>query len=242
MIDKDSLVIMQTNKSQNFLYKSIARFKIGNRILAAHSLRFGGTIAACVDEIGPARVRGWVYDAASPVTPVNLSVVVNGRLFATLTSSNARPDLAMLTKTEGRHGFDLALPAGGWLPTDTISIHVSGKPSYVLYEGMIPSETTVQQADISRLVATLEQDIPDNVKNALRHIFLHITATHEHSLRRHDETQAFLEKILQGVPMQVTNGAARHSKDLTYMEHAAYGPQLELEAADVEEFLVKKIM
>ena len=61
-----------------------------------------------IDEAGPWRVAGW---AADGTRPLRLEVLVDGVLAGVATTGLHRPDLEQAGLDDGRHGFELRLPA-----------------------------------------------------------------------------------------------------------------------------------
>lgn len=64
-----------------------------------------------VDALGPARIAGWVWDAANPGRRLTVTIEAEGRILATALADNYRPDLEAAGKGDGRHGFSAAIAA-----------------------------------------------------------------------------------------------------------------------------------
>jgi hypothetical protein len=70
-----------------------------------------GTLAGHVERLEQDVLEGWVMDPLDPATPVQLEVLVAGRVVATVPANRYRPDLDRAGLAGGRCGFAVALPA-----------------------------------------------------------------------------------------------------------------------------------
>ena len=82
----------------------------------ARRLRPDGTIVPAalrgrLDDVERRRINGWACDPEAPETRVVLVVLLNGAEIARLAADRYRPDLAEAGIGDGRHGFELELPA-----------------------------------------------------------------------------------------------------------------------------------
>jgi glycosyltransferase involved in cell wall biosynthesis len=65
-----------------------------------------------LDTVGLRRIGGWARDPAAPQTPVVLVILANGVEIAQVVADRYRPDLEKAGIGDGRHAFELELPAG----------------------------------------------------------------------------------------------------------------------------------
>lgn len=86
------------------------RFR-GIRPLAAHVLRFGGSVAGAIDGCRDGCVTGWIYDVARPGSVLELEVLVDGLPEARGRASEVRADLIPILGGDGRHGFAIVVDA-----------------------------------------------------------------------------------------------------------------------------------
>lgn len=64
-----------------------------------------------LDGVAEQRVRGWAWDSSAPMRRLELEVCVDGVSCLRFVADQMRKDLAQIGYGDGRHGFDVALPA-----------------------------------------------------------------------------------------------------------------------------------
>jgi hypothetical protein len=147
--------------------------------IARHSLRFGGRIAGFVDEYGPDRIRGWVYDASRPDAILELEILVDGKLARTIRADVYRDDLATLLGDTGLHGFDWIdhglVPRG---ESRQVIVRVADRRRYVLAKFEI-SQGVVDAALLARF----------------EHLADRLSALHEHVTPRFDRLDTALNTM-----------------------------------------------
>jgi hypothetical protein len=70
-----------------------------------------GTLAGHVEQLVDGVLEGWVLDKASPTAPVELEVLVDGEIVATVLANRYRVDLDRAGLAGGRCAFSVAMPA-----------------------------------------------------------------------------------------------------------------------------------
>ncbi len=70
-----------------------------------------GALSGHVERLEDGVLEGWVMDAANPTTPVELEVLVDGEIVATVLANRYRADLDHAGYAGGRGGFTVAMPA-----------------------------------------------------------------------------------------------------------------------------------
>jgi hypothetical protein len=70
-----------------------------------------GALAGHVERLEDGVLEGWVMDRANPATPVELEVLVDGEIVATVLANRYRVDLDCAGLAGGRCGFTVAMPA-----------------------------------------------------------------------------------------------------------------------------------
>lgn len=121
-------------RARNFVYKRTARLIFGNDNIAAHSLRFAGSVAGRIDNFARGRIRGWIYDQARPNQPIKLKIAINNSVVDEVFANIYRGDIAKLVNNDGLNGFEIDiskhLSASG--ASMIIDVSVADKPSYKL--------------------------------------------------------------------------------------------------------------
>jgi hypothetical protein len=84
--------------------------RINRRAGLAETPALPGPLRGFIDIAGPERVAGWAQTETDPERPVELDVVMNGKLFAHILANQYRADLRAAGLGSGTHGFDLELP------------------------------------------------------------------------------------------------------------------------------------
>jgi hypothetical protein len=158
-----------------------------DKALVPYALRSLGRVAGVLDECGPTFVRGWIYDASRPNDTLTLDVVVDGRRVQQIAVDRDRPDIRALAKSHGRHGFEaeIACFAQPNVQRRSVELHLAGRPKYRLGPVELPANR-----DLSDFVTIDMRALNDR----LSHIFNHVTAAHEHALRRFDELQVLMSR------------------------------------------------
>jgi GT2 family glycosyltransferase len=67
-------------------------------------------LLGCLDTASPHHAEGWAIDQRAPGRPVQLEVLVNAQLVATILADQMRPDIAALGLSDGQCGFTVELP------------------------------------------------------------------------------------------------------------------------------------
>jgi hypothetical protein len=70
-----------------------------------------GSLAGHVEQLADGVLEGWVMDRANPTAPVELEVLVDGEIVATVLANRYRADLDHAGLGDGRCGFSVAMPA-----------------------------------------------------------------------------------------------------------------------------------
>jgi hypothetical protein len=70
-----------------------------------------GALAGHVERLEDGMLEGWVMDRANPTAPVELEVLVDGEIVATMLANRYRGDLDHAGLAGGRCGFTVAMPA-----------------------------------------------------------------------------------------------------------------------------------
>jgi len=83
------------------------------RRIAGQAPRMGapGSMAGHVEQLDDGMLEGWVMDRANPTAPVELEVLVDGEIVATVLANRYRADLDRAGLSGGRCGFSVAMPA-----------------------------------------------------------------------------------------------------------------------------------
>jgi hypothetical protein len=168
------------------LATAIALRKFKEPRIAAHVLRFGGTVAGKVDRCDSEGIWGWIYDVTRPDAVLDLEILIDGKTVYTTPANVRREDIGVLLKDHGIHGFqcsvlDFSVPS---TRRRIVKVRLSDRPRYVVGTFRIRSSD-------ERLPST---GISQDLNNRLTHIFNHISATHEDSLRRFDKLDAAFEQ------------------------------------------------
>ncbi len=96
-----------------------ARSMVLGRIPAAHD--------GAVDRLSPSVISGWAWDKRHPDQPLEVEILVNGDLLATVRADQFRPDLVANGIGDGHKGFEHRIPAGLQLrPGATVACRVKG--------------------------------------------------------------------------------------------------------------------
>jgi hypothetical protein len=87
------------------------RRRIAARAGIAPSAAVPGTMAGHVERLDGGELEGWIMDQANPTNPVELEVLVDGEIVATVLANRYRPDLDRAGLADGRCAFSLVMPA-----------------------------------------------------------------------------------------------------------------------------------
>ncbi len=74
-----------------------------------------GSLSGHVERLGDGMLEGWVMDPANPAVPVELEVLVDGEIVATLLANRYRVDLDRADLAGGSCAFTVAMPAAAAL-------------------------------------------------------------------------------------------------------------------------------
>lgn len=169
-----------TRANLGWLTKAFSSANFNDERIAANRLNWWSGVAGNVDEHDHRHVRGWVYDSKQPNAAVGIDVFVNGKLAGQTVAGEYRDDLAKILKDHGRHGFVCALPTIGASGSvvDRVVVRLSGRPRCVVgaFDVRAPA---IQRA----------------LDDRLTHIFDHITAAHEASVRQLEKIQARVDSL-----------------------------------------------
>ncbi|WP_020493724.1 hypothetical protein [Methylosinus sp. LW4] len=187
-----------------WLGRMIAVRTFRDREVAAHSLRFGGSLAGVVDEVSAKRVRGWIYDAKRN-EPVVLEILLDGEVVQRTKANLYRDDIAERVGGNGLHGFDCEVAAFATPSAKmrSVQVRVADRPQYQL--GTFDLEPNRSPLEMP------SPDVPQALHDRLQHIFSHITAAHEHSLRRFDAIQASFDRLQSTPRVASTSGGGGES-------------------------------
>jgi hypothetical protein len=83
---------------------------IRRRLAGAAPPAIAGGLAGHVERLDAGLLQGWVMDRASPTVPVELEVLVDGELAATVLANRYRVDLDRAGLAGGRCGFSVTMP------------------------------------------------------------------------------------------------------------------------------------
>ena len=97
------------------------RCRFAARAGVAAPAAVSGELAGHVERLQDGVLEGWVIDQANPTVPVELQVLVDGELVATLLANRYRADLDRAGLAGGRCAFTLALAA-----TDQVEVRRAG--------------------------------------------------------------------------------------------------------------------
>jgi hypothetical protein len=87
------------------------RRRIAARAGVAASAGVPGDMAGHVERLEDGELEGWIMDQANPSNPVELEVLVDGEIVATVLANRYRPDLDRAGFADGRCAFSLVMPA-----------------------------------------------------------------------------------------------------------------------------------
>ncbi len=87
------------------------RRRIAARAAIAPSAAVPGEMAGHVERLRDSELEGWVMDHANPANPVELEVLVDGEIVATVLANRYRPDLDRAGLADGRCAFSVTMPA-----------------------------------------------------------------------------------------------------------------------------------
>jgi hypothetical protein len=87
------------------------RRRIAARAGIAPSAAVPGEMAGHVERLSDSELEGWVMDQANPANPVELEVLVDGEIVATVLANRYRPDLDRAGLADGRCAFSVTMPA-----------------------------------------------------------------------------------------------------------------------------------
>jgi len=84
--------------------------RINRRAGLAETPALPGPLRGFIDIAGPERIAGWAQTETQPERPVELEVMIDGKLFSRVLANQYRADLRAAGYGSGTHGFDLELP------------------------------------------------------------------------------------------------------------------------------------
>jgi hypothetical protein len=84
---------------------------IRRRLAGAASAVVPGALVGHVERLDGDMLEGWVMDQVNPASPVELEVLVDGEIVATVLANRYRVDLDRAGLAGGRCGFRVAMPA-----------------------------------------------------------------------------------------------------------------------------------
>jgi len=87
------------------------RRRIAARAGMAPSAVVPGTMQGHVERLSAGELEGWVMDRANPANPIELEVLIDGEIVATVLANRYRPDLDRAGLADGRCAFSVAMPA-----------------------------------------------------------------------------------------------------------------------------------
>jgi hypothetical protein len=192
-----------------WLGRKIAVRTFRDKDIAAHSLKFGGSVAGVVDEVTQKRVRGWICDAKREA-PVVLEILLDDEVVQQTKANLYRDDIAEKLGDNGLHGFDCEVAAFATpsAKTRSVRLRIADRPEYEF--GPFDLEPNRSPLEVP------SPDVPQALHDRLQHIFSHITATHENSLRRFDAMQASFDRLQSAPRIAATSGGDADSGSLLY--------------------------
>jgi hypothetical protein len=143
------------------------------RRLRSEGTMFRAALQGHLEGVEPRRLRGWAYDPEAPETPVVLVFLLNGAEIARLVADRYRPDLEKAGIGDGRHAFELDLPAG--LAADLrheieVRRHDDGATLSGCPAILDPESRTIRSLKARVVVARAEQNpLPDRPGHSISH-------------------------------------------------------------------------
>ena len=87
------------------------RRRIAARAGIAPAAVVPGEMVGHVERLREGELEGWVMDRANPANPIELEVLVDGEIVATVLANRYRPDLDRAGLADGRCAFAVVMPA-----------------------------------------------------------------------------------------------------------------------------------
>jgi len=117
-------------------------------------------IEGCLDAVAGGRAYGWAWDRTRPAEPVEVEIRLGDRVLARVRADRPRPDLESGGVGDGRHAFEVELPAGVGAGDLTAIAHSPATGAAVPLAVPTAEEKAVGAAlnpHLTRLTAVLEQ-------------------------------------------------------------------------------------
>jgi hypothetical protein len=99
-----------TRLEQGYRLDAVRR-RLAARAGVAAAAAMSGELSGHVERVQDGMLEGWVMDSACPAAPVELEVLVDGAIVATLLANRYRPDLDRAGLAGGNCAFTVAMPA-----------------------------------------------------------------------------------------------------------------------------------